>query len=748
MPERRDRTNGRQFKMKLLITNLILIGVLRTSSTLAIEPPAPAASAAQGLIQRLLPAGPASQFTVEQIEADGTNDVFEIESRAGRIILRGNNGVAIASALNRYLKDYCHCDISWNCGNQLVLPEALPQVPAKTRVTSPYRYRYAYNYCTHGYTMAWWDWPRWERELDYLALNGVNLALVIEGQESVWQNTLKQFGYSDDEIRQWLVMPSHQPWMYMANIEGYGGPVPQELIDRRKVLGQLIVKRMLDFGINPVLQGYYGIVPGNFGQRFPEAKCLPQGKWGDLKRPDMLEPGTPMFSRLAAAFYAQQAGLFGQAKYFAADPFHEGGSTDSIDLRACGHAIFNAMGNATWVKDRLLILDLHCEAQENWRARNSFNGTPWLWCAIQNFGGNVGLGGRLAWFGEGPAKALQDPSKGRLFGVGALMEGSQSNPVIWEMLFENAWRSSAPDLNVWLEDYTRRRYGTSSPAANRAWKTLVETAYGSPASNLEYPINSVVCARPTLKLDSRARAMVTTQANYKTEELARAWGSLLAAAPQTAASDGYQYDLVDVGREVLARLASDYQQHIISAYREKDAAALKQYGRKMLGLIQDMDRLTGTRRELLLGNWLAEARAWGQSTGECDLCERNARELLTIWTSAYNISDYANRQWNGLLGDYYHHRWKLWLAALQESLQSGVPIDEAAARQKIHDWEIQWTRKQNSFSAKPSGNSISISAELFKKYGANMVDRMAEQNASLAPARADFKNHTAVVSGN
>jgi len=63
-----------------------------------------------------------------------------------------------------------------------------------------------------------------------------------------------------------------------------------------------------------------------------------------------------------------------------------------------------------------------------------------------------------------------------------------------------------------------------------------------------------------------------------------------------------------------------------------------------------MDRLTGTRRELLLGNWLAEARAWGQSTGECDLCERNARELLTIWTSAYNISDYANRQWNGLAG--------------------------------------------------------------------------------------------------
>jgi hypothetical protein len=28
------------------------------------------------------------------------------------------------------------------------------------RVTSPHAFRYAYNFCTHGYTMAWWDWPQ------------------------------------------------------------------------------------------------------------------------------------------------------------------------------------------------------------------------------------------------------------------------------------------------------------------------------------------------------------------------------------------------------------------------------------------------------------------------------------------------------------------------------------------------------------------------------------------------------------
>jgi alpha-N-acetylglucosaminidase len=663
--------------------------------------------------------------------------------------------VALASALNRYLKEVCHCDISWGCGNQLNLPNPLPRVPAKISVTSPYRYRYAYNFCTHGYTMAWWDWPHWERELDYLALNGVNLALVIEGQESVWQNTLKQFGYRDEEIRQWLVLPSHQPWMYMSNLEGYGGPVPQELIDRRRALGQSIVKRMAALGIHPVLQGYYGIVPGDFEKRFPEVKCLPQGKWGDLKRPDMLAPNTPMFARMAAAFYAGQAQLFGPADFFAADPFHEGGATEALDLPACGRSILEAMGKATWViqswqqnprlamldgldKDRLLILDLQCEAQENWRQRNSFDGIPWLWCTIQNFGGNVGLGGRLAWSGEGPAKALRDPARGRFSGVGALMEGSRNNPAIWEMVFENAWRSTAPDIESWLRDYTRRRYGTDSREANLAWKILADTVYGAPALKLEFPINSVVCSRPSLKLDCRARAFVPTQANYRMEELARAWGLLLAAAPQAAASDGYRYDLVDVGREVLARLACDYHQHIVGAYADKDAAGVKFYGDKMLGLITDLDQLTGTRPELLLGVWLAEARAWGNSAEQSDLCERNARELLTIWTSTYNISDYANRQWNGLLGDYYHHRWELWLAALRNSLRQGAELDETATSQKIHEWEIQWTRQKNVFAAKPSGDSVSLSAALFRKYAPDVLQNMTAQlDLPAEAARAD-----------
>jgi len=692
-------------------------------------------ASAHALIERIIPKQ-ANQFVVEMITATNGQDVFEIEGRAGKIVLRGNNGVAIASALNHYLKEYCHCDISWDCGDQLKLSKPLPVLPEKVRVISPHQFRFAFNYCTHGYTMAWWNWNRWEHELDVLALNGVNCALIIEGQEQVWINTLKQFGYTEAEARQWLVLPTHQPWMFMSNMQDYGGPLSPSLTGQRVQLAQKILVRMRELGIEPVLQGYYGIVPADFGRRHPEAKVHPQGNWGDLKRPDMLEPTDPLFAKVAETFYREQAKLYGQANFFAADPFHEGGSTEGIDLAACARAIYQPMNGATWVfqswqnnprqpmidaldKDKLLVLDLWGEAQENWRARTNFNGAPWLWCTIHNFGGNVGLGGRLSWVAEEPAKVLTDPAKGRYSGIGALMEGSGTVPALWEMFFENTWRAPPPDLDVWLKDYARRRYGAEIPAAEQAWKILAETVYSSPASRLELPVNSVVCARPSLKPELRARAYVTAESYYDTTRLVEAWKLLLDAAPQAGMGDGYRFDLVDVGRQVLADLGSRYHRQIVAAYRARNAGQLRVLSDKMLGLIRDMDELTGTRRELLLGSWLEDARQWGATAEEKNRFERDARELITVWTSSDSIPDYANRQWNGLLGGFYLHRWQMWLDALNNSVAKGVVLDEVAVRNQIRDWELAWTGNHDRFPARPHGDAVAISQKLFATYAAD-----------------------------
>jgi alpha-N-acetylglucosaminidase len=699
--------------------------------------------AAVDLISRVIPSH-AADFAVEVISPDDGRDVFEIESLGGKIVLRGNNGVALASALNRYLEEFGRCEISWNCGNQLALPKTPPPVDRTIRVVSPYAFRYAYNYCTHGYTMAWWDWPRWERELDFLALKGVNLALIIEGHEQVWINALQKFGYTDSAVRSWLCLPSHQPWQYMSNIEDYGGPVPPAVVEKRLALGRKIVARLRELGMEPVLQGYYGIVPSDFKTRFPEAKIHQQGQWAGSKRPDMLDPLDPLFPKVAAAIYEAQSGLLGGARFLAADPFHEGGDPTGIDLAACGQAIFGAMAKArpdvTWVlqswqdnprqsmldgldKTRLLVLDLFCENKENWRERGQFGHTPWLWCTIHNFGGNVGLSGRLDALREAPVRALAEagPGKGQMRGIGALMEGSETQPLLWEMFFGNAWRSEAPDAARWLSDYGRRRYGAQAPAAVRALQILRETVYGSAV--VDYPLNSVVCARPSLEPYPKARLWGSTQPYYDTTRVVDAWRLLLEAADACGASDGYRYDLADVGRQVLADLAGRYHRAIIQAYARKDAAAVSQLSDRMLGLIRDLDALLATRREFLLGVWLADARNNGTTKDEQDLCERNARELLTTWNRQDAITDYANRQWSGLVGTFYYQRWQLWLGALQSAIASGQAVDVAAARAQIRENDLAWTRRHETYPTSPDGETIAISRRLFQTYCADASDK-------------------------
>jgi len=41
------------------------------------------------------------------------------------------------------------------------------------------------NYCTFGYAMLWWRWDDWERFIDWMALNGINMPLAIAEQEAV-----------------------------------------------------------------------------------------------------------------------------------------------------------------------------------------------------------------------------------------------------------------------------------------------------------------------------------------------------------------------------------------------------------------------------------------------------------------------------------------------------------------------------------------------------------------------------------
>ena len=67
------------------------------------------------------------------------------------------------------------------------------------------------------------------------------------------------------------------------------------------------------------------------------------------------------------------------------------------------------------------------------------------------------------------------------------------------------------------------------------------------------------------------------------------------------------------------------------------------------------------------------ARALGQTEAEKDLYEWNARVQVTTWGNRIaadegGLRDYAHKEWNGLLRDFYYLRWKTWFDELAARL--------------------------------------------------------------------------------
>ena len=102
--------------------------------------------AIQGLISRILGPSYVDKFVYEAISDRDGYDVFEIDvdAQQRKPVLRGNNGVAFASAFNYYLKYFCNCSISWGrngTGDQLRLPSPLPLPQEEIRMVFPNKYR-------------------------------------------------------------------------------------------------------------------------------------------------------------------------------------------------------------------------------------------------------------------------------------------------------------------------------------------------------------------------------------------------------------------------------------------------------------------------------------------------------------------------------------------------------------------------------------------------------------------------------
>ena len=429
-------------------------------------------------------------------------------------------------------------------------------------------------------------------------------------------------------------------------------------------------------------------------------------------------------------FLQAQINLFGTDHLYSADTFNENEppSGEPAFLSALSARVYEGMHNAdtaaVWVMqgwlfysdrkfwktpqieallkavpdNKMILLDLAAEIEPVWKRTEAFYNKPWIWNMINNFGGNVNLFGRMNGVAGGPALALNDSTSKRLCGIGLTMEGIEQNPVIYELMMQHTWQTQPVQLDEWLKKYTLNRYGVTDDSLIKAWQVLRATVYNG--QEIRDGAESIITGRPTF--DSTT-AWTRTKLNYAPQDLLPVWDLFMYAASKGRHSDGFQFDLIDITRQILGNYALPLQKKWVNAFKTKDTAAFKNYSRQFLQLISDMDALLATRKDFLLGPWIADARSRGNTADEKALYERNARNLITLWGDANSpLHEYANRQWSGLLNDFYKQRWQQFFDMVQQSLQANTSPDLQTFEQNIRAWEWHWVNEQKGFPLQPS----------------------------------------------
>lgn len=651
-------------------------------------------------------------------------DNYVVCAKDEKVYITANNYISAFSGFYDYLKKYCRVQLSW-CGNREIKLDKLVMFDGELKKNIVQKYRVYLNYCTFDYSMCWWDFDKWEKEIDFMAMNGINMPLCIVGSEAVWYETLLDFGFSKEEALSTVSGPAFWAWHLMTNIDSYMPPKDESYITERLELGRKILNRYLEFGMQPIQQGFSGHVPMKLKEKYPNSNILAKKGWCYFPKTAQIDPLDPLFYDFGMKYLENLDKLFGNYHFIACDPFHEGTppKQSRCYLKEVGKSINKLYEDfdkkSVWVmqgwtprkhiiravpKGRLLILDLNSERTPKLK---NFWGYFVVAGMLHNFGGKNAMQGQIRHHCDNAFKHLKDRGA-NVIGSGMFMEGIEQNPVVYDLQFHMLTESGKIDFSDWLDDYIERRYGKYSDVLRKAWDLMIETCY-SDGGYRENEVGSTLAARPQ-PMPVMCGPCCYSKVWYDTKKLEKALSLFISVREEFKDSDGYQYDLCDLTRQVLSNRFHDRQNDFALNYKNKNLSEVKEIAKEQLDLMLDLDELLSHRSEMCLSRWICDSHNLAQNDDEKRYFDMNARTLITQWgdidgdTSA--LYDYSWREWSGLIKEYYYVRWEMFYDEAISHMENGTKFDfttgdnyEERKRyrktdfgKKLNEFELSWCK--------------------------------------------------------
>lgn len=684
----------------------------------------------KGFVDRVTNGKYGDRVRVFQTESKNGYDEYRLTAKDGWIEIHATSGVCAGVAFNAYLKKYCryYYGILTKSGN---LPDVPPDTEEPLTDTSVFHYRYAFNYCTFGYSYAFNTWKDWERILDYLILSGYNLVLNPIGNECVWVKLLQKFGYSEQEAKNYISAPNYLPWQWMMNLSAFQSEYSDHWFEEQQEISRKFNARLKEFGMSALMPGYCGAVPDDFGARHKGLTIIDQGFWsGGFVRPAILLPENPIFSEFAKTYYSLQKELLGaeDMHYYSTDPFHEGGRKNSVDLKEYAKAVLNEMrnhdGQAVWAlqgwngnpdremlsalnKEDVIIMNLHADLEPD--GGDDFLGYPHIYSVVNNFGGEHAMRGSADnTYNRPHAMAVSDDSA--CVGIGVIPEGVECDEILFDIISEVSVRKTLRDRREFLKEYIGARYGFTCEELVDTYVDLFEKVYTADLVLYQHESGLMSCPSPTCDRVCYWAGHSVVEDN---SHLIKAAKTLLAQADKIQNKVSYHKDIVAILRQYIGNEAWRYIYPLNQAIADKDISVLEENARQLFRLFDLQEKVVDCDPDFNLQKFLDKAAVRGETEQEKRWLVRVSKLLITFWgehPDCYSLYDYSPREFGDMLRYFYRPRWEKYVHDAKAAIEKGeevLPYDR-------HTYDTPFVYDEKEYPRETSGNIIEVAKDVFK----------------------------------
>lgn len=671
-----------------------------------------------------------NQIKIRETKSESGFDEYRYCAKNGILTIFATSGVAGGVAFNNYLKKYCgyYYGILTVSGT---LPEKLPDTEGEICEKSVFHYRYAFNYCTFGYSYAFNDWQDWERITDYLILSGYNLVLNPIGNECVWVRLLQEFGYSEAEAYGYISAPNYLPWQWMMNLSAFESCISSDWLNEQKESARKFNAKLKSFGISTVMPGYCGAVPDDFSEKHKNLKIFQQGEWAGFRRPAILSPENNLFYLISVRYYQLQRELLGSEDmhYYSVDPFHEGGEKGGINLVEYARSVYDAMQavdkEAVWVfqgwqanpdrkllsalpKEDVLILNLHGDLEPD--GGDDFLGYPHIYCVVNNFGGEYAMRGSAERTYRIPY-AMAKSENSSCIGIGAMPEGVECDEILFDIISEVSVKEKLSSTREFLSEYISARYGMSNSDLVRVYEIAFEKIYTEDSVLYNHESGLMAYPAPEVNRVCHWAAGAAVQDNSHLEEMATL---LLKYWDDCKMRESYRTDLVAVCRQLIANESWTHIYAFNNAYKTGDKESFCKHASAFLNMFSLQEAIVDCDEKLSLQNYLEKAVKRGKTDREKAALLKNAKRLITLWSrtvAGETLHDYSPREYGDMLRFFYKPRWLAYIENVWKKMNG-----ETIESYDRYETETSFIENGKIYKREKSENLYQAVCDILKAY--------------------------------